>query len=318
MRNRNKQSAPTVKIRPTKYDELKELWEKINQKYIIFFNQGLNQKIENEFHLVKGTFDFVTVSSSRSKVEVAENGASVAGESGVQYELHGKVIPYNEFLKRINKATSLPIKLIHAKVTEYFKENPPFTDPFINESSMNRFISQFNDWKVENIKGLLNYQKANYNSNETSLTDINGTLRKEIAQGLVGVSLEKGNPNKNYLYESIAYDSDLEKTNIISEIEDVVVFGKIPRRSIAIPTIIGNYSPDFMYVVKKKDGSKELNLIIETKDVKGKSHLPPVDQIKIDCAERFFEQLQIDGYEVKFETQINNKAISQIVKELME
>ena len=318
VRNRNRQSAPTVKIRQAKYDELKELWEKINQKYIIFFNQELNQKIENEFHLEKGTFDFVTVNSSRSKVEVNGNGASVAGESGVQYELHGKSIPYNEFLKRINKATSLPIKLIHAKVTEYFMENPPFTDSFINESSMNRFISQFNDWKVENIKGLLNYQKANYNSNETSLTDINGTLRKEIAQGLVGVSLEKGNPNKNYLYESIAYDSDLEKTNIISEIEDVVVFGKIPRRSIAIPTIIGNYSPDFMYVVRKKDGTKELNLIIETKDVESKSQLRKDELVKIDCAEKFFETLKLDGYEVNFKAQIKNKAMSQIVKELME
>lgn len=318
VRNRNKQSAPMVKIRQAKYDELKELWEKINQKYIIFFNQELNQKIENEFHLAKGTFDFVTINSSRSKVEVNGNGASVAGESGVQYELHGKSIPYNEFLKRINKATSLPIKLIHAKVTEYFKENPPFTDSFINESSMNRFVSQFNDWKVENIKGLLNYQKANYNSNETSLTDINGTLRKEIPQGLVGVSLEKGNPSGNYLYEGVVYDSDLEKTNITSEIEDVVVFGKIPRRSIAIPTIIGNYSPDFMYVVRKKDGSKELNIVIETKGVEGKSELRPIELIKIDCAEKFFETLKLDGYEVNFKAQINNKAMAQIVKELME
>lgn len=182
---------------------------------------------------------------------------------------------------------------------------------------MANFISQFNDWKVENIKGLLNYQKANYNSKETSLTDINGTLRKEIAQGLVGVSLEKGNPSRNYLYEGIVYDSDLEKTNIISEIDDVVVFGKIPRRSIAIPTIIGNYSPDFMYVVRKKDGSKELNVIIETKDVEGKSELRGAEKLKIDCARKFFEQLQLDGYDVKFHTQLNNKAMAQIVKELI-
>lgn len=318
VRNRNKQSSPMVKIRPAKYDELKELWEKLNQKYIIFFNQELNQKIENEFHLEKDTFNSVTVNSSRSKVDVAENGAFVACDAGVQYELHGKSIPYNEFLKRINKATSLPIKLIHAKVTEYFKKNTPFTDSYINESSMTNFINQFNDWKVENVKGLLNYRKANYDSKETTLTDVNGILRKEIAQGLVGVSLEKGNPNKSYLYESIAYDSDLEKTNITSEIKNVVVFGKIPRRSIAIPTIIGNYSPDFMYVVRKKDGSKELNLIIETKDVKDKSDLRGDEGLKIYCAKKFFETLKLDGYEVSFKTQLNNKAMTQIVKELME
>lgn len=318
VRNRNKQSAPTVKIRQAKYDELKELWGKINQKYIIFFNQELNQKIEKEFHLAKGTFDFVTVNSIRSKVEVAENEAFVAYDTGVQYELHGKAIPYHEFLKRINKATSLPIKLIHAKVTEYFKENPPFTSSYINESSAANFTSQFNDWKVNNINGLLNYRKANYNSKETTLTDVNGKLRKEIAQGRIGDYLISGNPSDKYLYESIAYDSELEKANIMTEVEDVIVFGKIPNKSIAIPTVLENYSPDFMYVVKKKDGSKELNVVIETKGVEGKTHLRPIEQIKIDCAKEFFAQLQLDGYEVNFKAQINNKAMTQIVKELME
>lgn len=318
VRNRNKQSAPMVKIRPAKYDELKELWEKINQKYIIFFNQKLNQMIENEFKLKEDSFGFVVINSSRTKVDVSAEGASVASEAGAQFEMHGKTIPYHEFLKRINKATSLPIKLIHKKVVEYFKAYPPFVDSYINESSMNNIINQFNDWKIENVKGLLNYQKANYGSKETSLTDANGTLKKEVAQGLVGVSMEKGNPSANYLYEGIVFDSDLEKSNIKAEVEDVIVFGKIPRRSIAIPTVIDNYSPDFMYVVRKKDGSKELNLVIETKGVEGKSQLRPTEQIRIDCAQKFFEQLQLDGYEVKFRAQINNKAMTQIVKDLME
>ena len=316
VRNRNKQSAPMVKIRSNKYDELKELWEKINQKYIIYFNSELNQKIEKDFHLTEGTFDFVTVSSNHTRVDVKESGAYVLNESGVQYTMHGKSIPYNGFLKRINKATSLPIELVHKKVAEYFNSYPPFSDSYINESSMSNFINQFNDWKVENVKGLLNYKKVNYNSKETSLTDVNGKLREEIAQGLVGISLEKGEPSDKYLYEGIAYDSDLEKNNIKAEVEDVIVFGKIPRRSIAIPTIIDNYSPDFMYVVKRKDGKKELNIVIETKGVEGKTALRPTEQVRIDCAKKFFEQLQLDGYEVSFRTQINNQEMKKIVEEL--
>ncbi len=149
------------------------------------------------------------------------------------------------------------------------------------------------------------------------MTDVNGYLKKEIAQGLVGDHLDNGMPSTKYLYDGIAYDSDLEKENILTDIDDVVVFGKIPRRSIAIPTIIENYSPDFMYVVKRKDGSKELNIVIETKGVDGKSSLRPTEQAKIDCAKLFFEQLKLDGYEVNFQTQINNKTISQIVKDLI-
>jgi len=38
----------------------------------------------------------------------------------------------------------------------------------------------------------------------------------------------------------------------LEQVLEVIVYGKIPRRSISIPTITGqSYSPDFMYVVKK-------------------------------------------------------------------
>ena len=103
----------------------------------------------------------------------------------------------------------------------------------------------------------------------------------------------------------------------MADVEGVVVFGKIPRRSIAIPTVIDNYSPDFMYVVQRKDGKKELNIVIETKGVEGKTSLRPTEQVKIDCAKVLFEQLRLDGYEVKFETQINNRRIKEIVTELL-
>lgn len=316
--DRNKKATNMVKIRSERYAELKELWEKLNRKYILFFEKQLNAKIENEFHLEKGAFTFVTVESKRDRLETTNAGASVAHDSGVQYELHGKEIPYHEFLKRTSKATSLPIGLIHQKVAEYFKANPPYTSTFINESSMTNFISRFTDWKIANIKGLLKYKQANYNAVETALTDITGKLKPEIAQGLIGASLEKGDPSAKYLYEGIAYDSDLEKKNIMADIEGVVVFGKIPRRSIAIPTVIDNYSPDFMYVVQRKDGKKELNIVIETKDVEGNSSLRSTEQIKIDCAKILFEQLKLDGYEVKFETQINNQEMLKIVKELLD
>ena len=315
--DRNKKATNMVKIREKRYEELKVLWEKLNQKYILFFEKELNEKIEQEFHLKKGAFTFVVVGSNRESIEATENGASVVCESGVQYEIHGKRIPYNEFLKRINKATSLPISVVHQKVAEYFKNYPPYTSTYINESSITNFVSQFNDWKIDNVKGLLNYVKANHGAQETALTDINGNLKPEIAQGLIGVALEKGTPSTKYLYEGIAFDSDLERKNIISDIGDVVVFGKIPRRSIAIPTVIDNYSPDFMYVVKRKDGSTELNVVIETKGVEGKSTLRPTEQIRIDCAEKFFEQLQKDGFDVKFRTQINNDDMKKIVAELL-
>lgn len=313
--DRNKKVTNTVKIRASQYQELKTLWEKINQKYILFFEKEFDKKVEQDFHLNEGAFTFEIIESKRATVETTEKEASVISNSGVQYELHGKTIKYNEFLRRISLSTSLPIRIVHQKVTEYFK-NYQYDTMYINESSVTNFISQFNDWTIKNVKGLLHYMKANYNAVETALTDVNGNLRPEIAIDRIGPMFEKGTPSKKYLYEGIIFESDLEKKNIISDIDEVVVFGKIPRKSIAIPTVIGNYSPDFMYVVKKKDGATELNVIIETKGVDLKSALRNTEQIRIDCAKIFFEQLQKDGFDVKFRTQINNEEMKKIVSEL--
>ena len=127
-----------------------------------------------------------------------------------------------------------------------------------------------------------------------------------------------GKPIEKYLYDTYAYDSPLEKDNLLDQVQEVVVYGKIPRSSISIPTITGqSYSPDFMYVVKKSDGTKTLNIVVETKDVETNSTLRQIEQIKINCAKEFFKQLTIDGYTVEFHEQINNKKIKQIVDEVL-
>lgn len=72
-----------------------------------------------------------------------------------------------------------------------------------------------------------------------------------------------------------------------------------------------------MYVVKKDNGEKILNVIVETKDVENKSTLRTIEQAKIDCAKVFFNQLTIDGYKVEFKTQLNNKKIRQLLDEVL-
>lgn len=124
---------------------------------------------------------------------------------------------------------------------------------------------------------------------------------------------------EKYLYDTKAYDSPLELKNINASIDEVIVYGKIPRNSIAIPTITGeSYSPDFMYVVKKGNGEKELNIVVETKDVENKSILRGIEEAKIKCAEVFFKNLSAQGYNVYFRTQLNNKKMLQVVKEVLQ
>lgn len=318
--DRNEKKAKPVKIRKAVYNELRELWEHINQKYLLFYDKDLNSDIDGAVLSLfekPGVFTDVIMSSSRDIVESDGSQMNTRTSTGVQYAVMHP-IPYGIFLTRIMRATSIPINTLHKGLVQYVQKHGAVEPKYINENSVNAFCAEFQNWKVSRLQGRFRYVKSNTSCGATALTYPDGTPREEIALGRIGTKPESGTPSAKYLYDTYAYDSPLEKDNITTDIEEVVVYGKIPRRSIAIPTITGGtYSPDFMYVVKKANGKKELNIVVETKDVEGKDVLRANEAAKIECAKVFFEILSRDGYTVHFRDQLNNKQMAQIINEVL-
>lgn len=183
---------------------------------------------------------------------------------------------------------------------------------------MTNFINKINNLKRETLYGKFKYSSTALENGETALTDKDGNPKEYVVDGSLGVGYsEDDKPSDKYLYDICLYDSELEKRNIMLDNDEVIVFGKIPSRSIRIPLIDGaSYSPDFMYVVKRDNDIKEINLVIETKDYKTEEDIPSDQKHKIKCAEKFFEQLKDDGYDVKFRVQINNTQISNLIRNL--
>lgn len=318
--DRNSSKDKKIKIRPAVYDELKDLWEEINSKYILHY-----EKVEEGNFLFNellglmdnGVFADTYIVSRRSELNTSGTAARVNEDTGVQFKIN-KQLPYGEFLKRINRQTNLPIQLIHSVILEYSKSHKILPEK-INDQSASNFVKLFSDWKVMKLGGRFSYSKANLPLKSTALTYSNGSPKNEITQGIIGTKFIEGTPSEKYLYDVYAFDSPLEKENLIVDgIQEIIVYGKIPKSSIAIPTITGqSYSPDFMYVIKKENGEKILNVVIETKDVENQTSLRTIEQAKIDCAKVFFDQLTIDGYKVEFKTQLNNKKIRQIIDEVL-
>lgn len=315
----NKKPQCSVKVRTAQFEELRELWTTLNQKYFLFYDTELNDEVAIAIDeiLHSDVFGNVVIRSERSTVVSDGNSMHTEESTGVQYSIE-KVLPYNEFLKRICKQTSVPMQILHNALIKLSKDSP-ITLSHINEYSATNIIKAFKDWRIEKTQGRFRYAKSQQTVGETVLTYSDGTVREQIMQGRIGTKFVEGTPCEKYLYDAITFDSPLEKENILADgIEEVIVYGKIPRSSVAIPTIVGEtYSPDFMYVVKKKDGTKELNIIIETKMVEGKSVLRGVEDAKIKCAEVFFEQLKIDGYQVTFKKQLNSKKVKNILEEVL-
>ncbi len=319
VKDRNVTKPKPVKIRKAVYSELRELWEKINQRYLLFYDADLDTSMEAAVLSVleQGIFTDVVMTSIREIVESIGTHMSVVSETGVQYTVI-RPIAYNIFLKRISRVTNIPIVVLHKAMCQYVKQHGTVSPKYINENSMSTFVRKFQEWKNNNLQGRFRYVKSNTPLGATALTYADGSPREDIAQGRIGTKIAPGTPSAKYLYDAFAFDSPLEQQNIMTDIEEVVVYGKIPRGSIAIPTITGGmYSPDFMYVVRRKNGDKELNIVIETKDVENKDALRGEEAIKISCAEIFFKMLVDDGYKVHFHTQLGNKRMKQIIDEVL-
>ena len=81
--------------------------------------------------------------------------------------------------------------------------------------------------------------------------------------------------------------------------EDVVVYAKLPsgRKGFQIPTPMGNYSPDWA-ISFKKGSVKHIFFIAETKGTLESLHLKPIEQGKIRCARKLFNEMSTS--EVKY------------------
>ena len=116
-----------------------------------------------------------------------------------------------------------------------------------------------------------------------------------------------------YLFDELFFDEDLEKQNIVKNIKEVIVFTKIPKKSIRIPVAGGfTYSPDFAYILKDVQGNRTLNLIVETKN-KEKRALYNDEKQKIKHAQIFFNN-NANNIKVKFETQFKSDEIKSVLE----
>lgn len=321
IKDRNTSRTNKIHVRKARFEELRELWAQLNRKYILFFDKEIDRQIEAALPGIikdKQVFALQTVETSRKVIQFDGNVAVANEWTHAQLTLHNRHYAYNDFLKRASRHTNIPLHMLHKAICEAVDNGCKITDEMFNDGSLTRLTGAVDDWKCEQLVGLVRYKQANYMMKETKLTNADGSVKDEVVQAYIGNKSVPGNPPQNYLYDAYAHDSWLELQNMKTEIDEVVVYGKIPSKSICIPTVASsNYSPDFMYVVKKADGTKELNIVIETKAYDKESKIASDEETKISCAEEFFKEMTANGYAVHFRKQINSTAVKNIIDDLL-
>ncbi|GAB3721616.1 type III restriction-modification system endonuclease [Flavobacterium koreense] len=306
-----------ITVRTDKYSELKALWEKLNEKVILEYKFDKEAEFKNLFteflKAQKGNFTIDGVSERVAKVEIKDDRA-IVNEAESIYGRNVATIStmkYSDFLKELSKILNINLATIHQSIIDAGTD----INKHLNPTTLRIIKDKFDHFLMANAidKFSIEYKKVSNNIHPTKLTDEKGNVLSEISASDIGIFFSDEDVAQSYFFDELYYDSELEMKNIKTEINEVIVFTKIPKNSIKIPVAGGKtYSPDFAYVLKFKDGKQKLNFIVETKDVGSDDGLREEEKAKIKHAEKFF------GGQVKieFRKQFSNNKIVDLIREL--
>ncbi|WP_165241509.1 type III restriction-modification system endonuclease [Corynebacterium lizhenjunii] len=310
-----------VGIRPGRYAALKDLWEAVNAKYYLRLDALNNKEIETCIESILDAEIFTTQIGrfTQETVERDDDGELAVKASTKAVFTVDDTLTYGDWLKAAYLQTYLPIQAINAALVRYNAKHP-LPERFFNKATLANFVALFHEWMQREFINRFSYTRIDAPVGATALTEPSGEPLRNIVQGNIGIYRDNcaSVPNK-FLYDAFVYDSPKEKDNIRDSdaLDEVIVYGKIPRRSIRVPVYFGGTtSPDFMYLLKGSDGKASLNFIIETKDVKDKSDLRESEQLRFEAAKKFFESISSENINVQFSPQLKHDDIVTLIKQV--
>lgn len=313
-----------VKIRTHLAKDFKELWEKINKKAQIIYQNINEQNIIDEVTLA---FNALNIEKERvyyeRKLFDAKQNSIITEEIKTLEEIDYKKSLYQEIqnlLLNFSKDEKFPLVFflkIYEKLDKTKFENSP-------KKAFNSLKNIIKDKIHHSLLHSINYEfslHAFSNSYENLIE--NGEFKESIAMQKLGRYKDDEEPAKNYLYESVIYDSNIEKEIIkenheIIETKTIKVFAKLPKFS--IPTPYKNYEPDFAYFLEDQKG-KKIFFVCESKGYDKESDIALNERKKIDYARVFFqkldENLKDENIKIIFNTRINKQKLIHCINEVL-
>ena len=273
--------------------EFKALWSRINRKaaYSVHFDSSeLVGKAVNELndHLCVTPLRYIIQQGEQTdtttyddlkagqgfvlKATETESNRQHSVHSAVKYDLIGKLAEGTQLTRR---TVVNILKGLNAAVFAQFKTNP---EHFIGEAR--RLI---NEQKATMVVEHLVYDPVAERYELDIFTA--GQTRQDFSKS--GARLNR------HIYDHVLTDSDIER-QFVKELDtasEVVVYAKLPR-GFLIPTPVGDYNPDWA-ITFKEGVVKHVYFVAETKGSMSSMDLRRIEETKIACARKFFDQLNV-------------------------
>ncbi|MGL4987225.1 MAG: type III restriction-modification system endonuclease [Treponemataceae bacterium] len=276
--------------------EFQSLWKQINHKYAYTVSFDSQELITHAVKHINANL-FVcelqyTVSSGKQKDTMdefeLERGDSFNNEktrtqvlklaqtSQVKYDLIGKIVAGTTLTR---KSVAMILRGLTFDKLQMFKNNPE------------EFISK--------VIKLINEKKATMTIEHICYNQVEGCYESSIfTDEKNSQSFDKAFKAKKAIQDYVFTDGIAEQSIERKFVEDldmaseVCVYAKLPR-GFHIPTPVGNYSPD--WAIAFYEGTvKHIFFIAETKGSMDSLNLRPIEQAKISCAKKLFNEISTD------------------------
>lgn len=287
-----------------------ELWERINKKYaytVDFSSEELIQKSISainrdlvvsklSYTLVQGMQDGTDFNVERTETKRLER----AQGSFVEYDLIGKIA----------EKTTLTRRTITAILTG------------INRDKLLLFCSNPEEF-ISKASQIINQQKASVVVEHITYTP---SAEEPYTQDIFNMSRSSSEYSKvfkakraiqDYVFIDGISNESVERRFVedLDTADEVIVYAKLPRgpRGFYIPTPVGKYSPDWA-ITFKKGMVKHIFFIAETKGTMDSLQLKPIEQAKISCAKKLFNEISTNG--VKYHNVDSYQTLLDIIETL--
>lgn len=281
--NGAKTKLPEPKLNANFYrDEFQALWKAINHQYVYTVSYDSDELVEksvlhlNTDELKVRTLRYIKIEGQQDTEEVTAFGDTKStsqeltdiSTSSVKYDLIGQVAKGANITRRT--AAKILQGLRPAKLG-LFRNNP--------EEFIRKVIQIIREQKATMIVDHIHYH----------LTD--GTYGSDIFTAASKAEFDKAYQATKHVTDYVVSDSIGERNfaHDLDEASEVVVYAKLPR-SFQIPTPVGNYAPDWA-IAMQKGSVKHIFFIAETKGSLQSMQLNAIENAKIDCCTKLFNEM---------------------------
>lgn len=294
--------------------EFKKLWDYINHKYtykVSFDSEELIKKsiasINDKLFVAELKY-VVTIGEQRKLMD--ENQVKRGDSFGAtktrtetikstsadntKYDLVGKIVDSTTLTR---KTIVRILSGITPQKFEMFSINPE------------EFISK--------VSKLINEQKASMIVDHITYNQTDGTYDNDIFTASQSkTDFSKAFKANKHIQDYVVTDGTAEKSierkfaEDLDKAEEVCVYAKLPR-TFQIPTPVGNYAPDWA-IAFNEGAVKHIYFVAETKGSMESLELRPIEQAKIKCAHKLFNELSTN--EVRYHEVTSYEDLLNVMK----